>query len=302
MHRVSQYNQATEFAYPLRESRLEKCARLKPLLTESVRFLYDSGLLALRQQPLAQRARIWRSFAKLFVGAVRGRNSAKVVGFNVSYFDRATLKLLYREIFVRQNYRFDSETPAPVIYDCGANLGMATLFFKFAYPNSRIKCFEPDPKTFALLQKNISDNQLQSVEPFNVALWNEDGAVDFFVDSADPGSLLMSTSPSRMHSQAIQVPARRLSEFIDGEIEFLKLDVEGAELRVLQELSEAGKISMIRQMAIEYHHRIPGERSAMSSCLGILEESGFEYQIAAGTFPDPSVPRYQDVMIYARRA
>jgi FkbM family methyltransferase len=281
--------------------RRENVAPFTLLLTQSARFLYDSGLLALAQQPLGQKARIWRSYASLSLSPARNGNCTKVAGFNVSYFDRATLRLLYREIFVRQNYRFDSATKAPVIYDCGANLGMATMFFKFIYPNSRIKCFEPDPATFALLQRNISDNHLSSVEPFNLALWNEDGAIDFFVNPADPGSLLMSTSHSRMDSQAIQVPARRLSEFMDGEIDFLKLDVEGAEARVLQDLSETGKLAMVRQMAIEYHHRIPGERSAMSSFLKLLEEGGFEYQIVAGGFPDPSAARYQDVMIYARR-
>ena len=266
---------------------------------QSARFFYDSVILGMSLQPLRRKADIWFSFAKLSLGLPRKGSSAGVAGFKVSYFDQATLAYLFREIFVRQSYRLQTSKPDPVIFDCGANLGMATLFFKFVYPRCRITGFEPDPATFELLKANIVNNRLENVERFNVALWSEDGAIDFFSNSFDPGSLLMSTNASRMNTPAIKVPARRLSEFIDGEIDYLKLDVEGAELQVLKDLSESGKIRLVRQMAIEYHHRIPGERSVLSNFLEILEKNGFEYQIAASGFPDPSVPRFQDLMIYA---
>jgi FkbM family methyltransferase len=152
------------------------------------------------------------------------------------------------------------------------------------------------------LEENIIRNHLGHVELFNVALWNENSAIDFFSNPADPGSQLMSTLPTRMSGSAIQVEARKLSGFVERDVDFLKLDVEGAEGRVLQDLSESGKLRRVRRMAIEYHHRIPGERSALSGFLKILEENGFEYQLAASGFPDPSALRFQDVMIYAQQA
>jgi len=255
----------------------------------------------MNSERLAEKARIWRSFAKLSLSFPRNGSNAEVAGFKVFYFDRATLRLLYREIFVRQNYRLKDVGPEPVILDCGANLGMATLFFKFVRPGCRIKCFEPDPKTFNLLQENILKNRLDQVEPFNVALWNENTTIDFFTDPEDPGSLLMSTRPTRMRTPAIPVAARRLSEFVEGKVDFLKLDVEGAEQQVLEELAASRKIRLIKQMGIEYHRRIPGERSALSGFLKILEENGFEYQIVASGFPEPSALRFQDIMIYAHR-
>jgi FkbM family methyltransferase len=269
---------------------------------QSIRFFYDSAVLAATNFTTRQKLSIWRNFAQLSVGLPRNGSQAIVAGFKISYFDRPTLAFLFREIFVRQVYRLQMPTPEPFILDCGANLGMATLFFKFLYPECQVRCFEPDPNTFQLLQKNVADNRLQSVEAFNVALWRENSSVDFFCDPVVHGSLLMSTSAARVKGPAIKVPARRLSEFIDRQVDYLKLDVEGAELRVLQELSESGKLQHIHQMAIEYHHRIPGEASTLSVFLRILEDNGFEYQIVAGGFPDPSAPRIQDIMIYARHS
>ena len=190
------------------------CANLRPtgwldptysLITDAAKFIYDSLLLATSSQPLAKKYSIWRTYARLSLPVPMNDHQVDVAGFTVSYFDRATLEFLYREIFVRQCYRLRPLGAEPVIFDCGANLGMATLFFKFLCPLCRIKCFEPDPATFSLLDRNIHDNSLDRVEPFNVALWNEDCIIDFFSSGADPGSLLMSTNAARMKAPSIPV-------------------------------------------------------------------------------------------------
>jgi len=220
------------------------------------------------------------------------------MGFQIEHFDRPTLHHLYREVFARQYYYFRSESNAPVILDCGANLGMASLYFKWLYPNSRVQAFEPDPTTFQVLKRNVTGNNLD-VETYNCALWDEDGEVDFFVDSRNPGTLLMSTDASRFRGAPIKVAARRLSNFIQGTVDFLKLDVEGAEHRVLHDLTQTGKIRTIRQMVVEYHHRIGQQKSCLAEFLLMLERAGFEYQICSSVYPVTSQDVCQDVLIGA---
>jgi len=227
--------------------------------------------------------------------------SEKMLGFRISSFRRTTLAYLYREIFARQNYLFQAGNDSPVIFDCGANLGMATLYFKWLYPKARIEAFEPDPTTFELLEKNVSSNHLTDVIANNCALWDGNGSVDFFVDSVNPGSLRMSTDLSRNGGKRIQVASRKLSEFVQGQVDFLKLDVEGAEQRVLCDLVTSGKIKFIREMAIEYHHHIGKQRSCLANFLRLLEDSGFEYQIQASLFQASSKGIFQDVLIRAYR-
>src|SRR5579863_8488087 len=145
------------------------------------------------------------------------------MGYHIAHFDRRTLQYLFREVFVRQHYYFRAETSCPVILDCGANLGMASMYFKWLYPNSRIHAFEPDPTTFQLLEQNIARNDMD-VQAHNCALWDRDTEMEFFVDPCNPGSLLMSADSARLGGAPITVPARRLSGFISGTVDFLKLD------------------------------------------------------------------------------
>ena len=220
------------------------------------------------------------------------------MGFQIAHFDRRTVNHLYREIFARQHYYFRAEDDTPVILDCGANVGMASLYFKWLYPKSRVQAFEPDPTTFQLLQENIAQNNLD-IETYNCALWDRDADLDFFVDSNSPGSLLMSTDVSRLKGELIKVRARRLSDFIQGDVDFVKLDVEGAEHHVLGDLVQSGKIGAIRQMVVEYHHRIGQQKSCLAEFLLMLEQAGFEYQIHAALYPVTSKDVFQDMLIGA---
>lgn len=223
---------------------------------------------------------------------------SRKMGFRVASFDRQTLEYLFREIFARQHYYFHTTEECPVILDCGANIGMASLYFKWLYPKARIQAFEPDPTTFQLLTENIIANKLD-IEAQNCAVWDQDGEVGFIVDPDNPGSLLMSANNSRIRGRAISVPARRLSEFIRDTVDFLKLDVEGAEYRVLNELAQSGKIRVVRQMVIEYHHRIGLQKSCLAEFLSILEQAGFDYQVHAAVYPLTLKNAYQDILIAA---
>jgi FkbM family methyltransferase len=224
----------------------------------------------------------------------------KKMGFQISHFDRGTLNYLYREVFARQHYYFRADSEAPLVLDCGANVGMASHYFKWLYPKARVVAFEPDPATFRLLKENISRNKLD-IEARNFALWDQNCELDFFTDASSPGALLMSAIASRLPSPSIKVPARKLSDFIEGDVDFVKIDVEGAEHRILKDLVQSGKIRFIRQMVIEYHHRIGQNKSSLAQFLAMLEQSGFEYQIHAVLYPVTSTTTFQDILIDAYR-
>lgn len=188
-----------------------------------------------------------------------------------------------------------------MIVDCGANIGFATLYFKLHHPGARITTFEPDPSCFGHLQRHIADNHLQDVTAVQAACGQSNGETSFF---SSPGfSPAGSIHASRANgAQEIKVRLVRLSDYITGPVDLLKLDVEGAEQGVMHDLISTGKIASVRSMVIEYHHRIGGMKPELGPFLKGIEDAGFTYDIVAGLKPRARFTgAFQDVMIYASR-
>lgn len=224
-----------------------------------------------------------------------------VFGYRVRYLQRQALFLCFHDIFVRGVYRFATANPSPFIIDCGASIGIATLYFKSLYPQARIWAFEPDPETFSVLSANVKANRFRDVRLFGAAVWDTEGAVELFHPRGERDSLRMSVDPSRAGGARTTVPAKRLADMIDQPVDLLKLDIEGAEQRVLRDLASSGKLSNVGEMVIEYHHHVGNGPSRLSSFLGLLESGGFSYQISASHFPWAAHDRPQDILIRAYR-
>ena len=236
----------------------------------------------------------------LFRARISHHQNTNVCGFRVNYLDRGSFQIAMQEVFFDGIYRFGAKTDSPAILDCGANIGLATLFFKWIYPRARVIAFEADPEIAAVLEKNISQNALQQVSVHNLALSNQEGNLKFYVPENVAGSLAGSAVAGRVDgTRQIEIKAGKLSSFIEGPIDLVKLDVEGSEGDVITELRQSGKIALIQKMVIEYHHKVAGEPSQLSHFLAQLEESGFEYQIEAKCHPITCEESFQDILIGA---
>jgi hypothetical protein len=112
---------------------------------------------------------------------------------------------------------------------------------------------------------------------------------------------MMSALPSRAAGKTIQVSAKRLSSFITGEVDFLKLDIEGMEGPVLEELEATKKLSLIREMVIEVHHNLVESPGNLVRILHLLQNAGFNYHIVDSYSTSKDCSAYQDVLIRAAR-
>ena len=178
--------------------------------------------------------------------------------FTVYHNNEESAKQTLQEIFGNGHYQFETTKKDPLIIDAGSNIGVATLFFKMHYPAAKIICFEPDPNAFAVLKFNIAANQLKDVTVINAALSKTEGFVDFYgqIHGKNPdargNSIIDAWGEQRTINQKIRVRSLKLSSYIHSAIDFLKLDIEGAEEQVLQELGS--KLKLIKAMSIEFHH------------------------------------------------
>ncbi len=227
-----------------------------------------------------------------------GEAIQEIFGFNVMGSSYRELLYLFREIFLEHQYSFKSQKASPAIIDCGANIGMAILYFKKFYPESKVMAFEANPVTFNYLKKNIIANNLTNVEIFNLALSDKQGTISFFVD--DQNSLISSLDPNRYGSnrKKVTINCDKLSNFIAGNtFDLAKIDVEGAEFQIMDDLMESKAIQKIEQFIVEYHHNM-NETAHLSKFLESFESSGFSYNIKTtfytlGSFQDISISSYK---------
>lgn len=242
------------------------------------------------------------NFKYFFLSKLFNLKSEKIFGYKVYAFDYWSIRYLFEEIFYKNQYLFISRNPEPLIFDCGANIGLTIIYFKWLYPNSVIYAFEPDKITFELLKKNVEQNNFSNVHLFNSAISNKNGQVEFFVDNENPGSLLMSKFKERNNKDKTIVDSISLTNFIRDKrlknIDLVKMDVEGSEFEVIEDLYENDLLKEINKFYIEYHHKIEGQKSKLSTFLLPFEKNGFEYQIDTRCVPLNSENKFQDVIIY----
>ncbi len=163
------------------------------------------------------------------------------------------LKSVYREAVAR------GETP--LILDCGANIGLASVWLAARFPRARIYAIEPDEGNFAVLRANTKG--YPAIVPVRAAIWdrntekmaiaNKDSvSCGFQVEEAGknaPGDLPVYTVPDIMRMAGAD------------SILLAKIDIEGGEQALFR--SNTGWLDSTQALAIELHDwMLPGQASS----------------------------------------
>lgn len=176
------------------------------------------------------------------------------------------------EIYNEEIYKFTSEKNKPYIIDCGANMGASIYYFKKIYPNAEILAFEPDEHTFSILQKNMPLFG-NDVEIRKEAVWVEDTELTFFSEGSLAGSLVVDFANRK---NTIKVKAIDFKKYMNREIDFLKIDIEGAENKLIFDIED--QLHNVKNLFLEYHGII-GEKQNLGDILNLLSDKGFQYYI-----------------------
>ena len=170
---------------------------------------------------------------------LRQHKSGVVVlhGYSFHYPDYETLRMVYREVFLHEIYSLPSWDAIENVVDMGANCGLFALYARLHAPNAQITCYEP---------------QLECVEAMRAT-----GHVNAIVAAAvarEGGQLCLSRSEpgdpaATLAVQGITVDAVAARNIDMSKVDVLKMDIEGAELEVLESLD----LSHVSKLIIEIH-------------------------------------------------
>jgi FkbM family methyltransferase len=151
--------------------------------------------------------------------------------------------------------------PGDVVIDCGANVGDYTLLL--AASGATVHAYEPDPVAFDVLSSRLKN--FPNVHLHQLAVSNAEGIAKLFLHTtreldplkASTGSSLVATKTNIDPNVYVQVGLTRLSDVVEklGPIRMMKMDIEGHEIEVINDLIETGAIKKIDRLFVELHDR-----------------------------------------------
>jgi FkbM family methyltransferase len=193
----------------------------------------------------------------------------ELADLTIEYTDLLTVCPQWHDLFVQRTLDFAATTDRPRVLDCGANVGLASLFIKRRYPGARVTAFEADPGIAAVCRRNLVRNGAGDVEVIDAAVWTSPGIVAFAREGADSGAVSVDTAGTTT------VPAVRLRDWLQREpVDLLKLDIEGAEGTVLRDCGDT--LGQVRALVMDLHEFDPAARQS-SGVLDVLQREGFSW-------------------------
>ncbi|MDF1812898.1 MAG: FkbM family methyltransferase [Verrucomicrobiales bacterium] len=125
------------------------------------------------------------------------------------------------------------------VLDIGANIGIFTIgLSRLVGQEGKVYSFEPNRELVEILKETIKKNNLTNVslQPFALGRAREDR--ELFVPKGNAGAASLISPPESAIHESMKVSVNSLSDFVADEgirsIRFMKIDVEGFELDVLE--------------------------------------------------------------------
>lgn|GEM_PF-2078161 len=147
--------------------------------------------------------------------------------------------------------------PGDTVVDVGANIGYNAVHAARRVGSAgRVVAIEPTPDNLAVLEHNLSAARVANVLVRPVAAGRDNGKRSFYVrgDTSAVNSFYPQSCYAKV-TGTLEVPIERLDDLVDGEADVVKIDVEGAELEVLD-----GMVRLLRHrglaLIVEWHPKL----------------------------------------------
>ncbi len=174
--------------------------------------------------------------------------------------DTETDLAIFEQIFLLDDCTLPHDVrPDSVRYviDAGAHVGCSSLFFAARYPKATILAVEADARNHQQLVRNTA--AIPSIKPMLGAVFHQNAPVKVRNPDDRPWGFQVSAADANGPGDGAQVPGRTLLEWMRladfPRIDLLKLDIEGAELELLEN-DGAVWLRQVGTLIIELHDDI----------------------------------------------
>lgn len=146
-----------------------------------------------------------------------------------------------------------------VFVDAGSYIGTFGIYVARALPYSKVVALEPDPENFRKLINNIKLNELANITALNKGLWNKDTKVVFAPGGGEVSTVIFnSEDQDKKDKETISTLMTTLDDLctqMSGKIDYVKMDIEGAEIEALEGAQECIKSHRPKMIIATYHLR-----------------------------------------------
>jgi len=173
-----------------------------------------------------------------------------------------------------------------VVVDLGAHIGAFAVRVARLAHRGRVYSYEAARKNYLLLEENRKLNGLENMYIENKAISEKRGEMPLYTPANNSilGSLRQDTSSFKEMVQAITFSDIIAKHSLE-KINFLKIDVEGAEFDILFSCSDEN-FAKIQRMIIEYHE-FDGDKRSHQDLVNLLDTHGFKVVVEKAKFPQP---------------
>jgi FkbM family methyltransferase len=166
--------------------------------------------------------------------------------------------------------------------DCGANVGRVLVRQLREHPEREYFVLEANPELISQLEAVRKRHPQSNVQVLHCAAWDCDGTIPFFLSGLnshgqqvhDGSTALLGKSPRHPnagvidYAHPIEVPSLDFSAWIKrtfspDDVIYLKMDIEGAEYRVLDKMLRDGTIDYVAEATIEFHYSDDGRLASL---------------------------------------
>ncbi len=155
-----------------------------------------------------------------------------------------------------------------IVVDAGANIGYYTILLSRAVGSKgKVYAFEPGEECSNILKKNVKENKCKNEVLMNNDLSNKRGDIKFYVNEKNKGSSSLTKSSE---GKEVTVKATTLDQEVKEPIDFMKMDIEGAELPALQGATTL--LSSCKKMVLE----VLEERKDFEDIKQLLQENRYK--------------------------
>ena len=169
----------------------------------------------------------------------------------------------------------DNKLAINYILDCGANVGVSSVYLSKQFPEARILALEPEPDNFVQLKNNILLNNIQNVSSLQKGVWSKKAMLEHDVNFCYAKGWAFSVREPSGNNGTIEVDTieniLRAAQF--PTIDYIKMDIEGSEFEVIRNFHGwQYYFDRVKIISVEIHEK----RGLGLEIEDVLRRAGFE--------------------------